>query len=53
MRLSDDIILTWKPKAEANLEVATFVLAFILSPIPFLDIADSDLRKYLIDVNNL
>ena len=40
-------ILTWKPSAEASRTVATFVLAFILSPIPFLDIADSDLPKKL------
>ena len=40
-------ILTWKPRAEARRTVATFVLAFILSPIPFLDIADSDLPKKL------
>ena len=38
-------IKTWKPSAEASLTVATLVLAFTLSPIPFLDIADSDLTQ--------
>ena len=41
---------TWNPimgelNRFINLAVATLVLAFILSPIPFLDMADSDLPK--------